>query len=298
MAFVAGGRGQIAFVAGDFRAAVRWSAQAVADLLERCQGATWELASFRLWANRGLLWLGEYARLGQRLPAILEECARRNDLYGATSLRVSIAPFLRLAADDPEGARAVVDDAITRWSPRGFHVQHYYALVARASASLYDGQPDEAYAAVLDAWRSLARAQLLRVQFIRLAMLDLRARSAIATSRVTRSPERLASARRDAAPLARAGRPFAAALPTLIEAAACGAEGAHAEERGHLERALVQLDAAAMGLHAAVARRRLGALVGGSEGAALISRAEAWMHEQGITQPARMSALFLPGAES
>jgi hypothetical protein len=32
-------------------------------------------------------------------------------------------------------------------------------------------------------------------------------------------------------------------------------------------------------------------------GQALVARAETWMREQGITRPARMSALFLPGAE-
>jgi hypothetical protein len=96
--------------------------------------------------------------------------------------------------------------------------------------------------------------------------------------------------------MAAAGRPWASALATLLEAAIAGAEGDRARERTRLEQALVQLVAADMGLHAAVARRRLGALLGGSEGQAMGARTDEWMGQQGIRQPERMSAILLPGA--
>ena len=42
-----------------------------------------------------------------------------------------------------------------------------------------------------------------------------------------------------------------------------------------------------MGLYAAAARRHLGKLIGGDEGRALIARADAWMIDQGISNPAQ-----------
>ena len=62
-----------------------------------------------------------------------------------------------------------------------------------------------------------------------------------------------------------------------------------------LERAIDQLGAASMGLHAAVARRRLGELMGGEEGRALVARADTWMREHGVSRPDRMALALAPG---
>jgi hypothetical protein len=50
-----------------------------------------------------------------------------------------------------------------------------------------------------------------------------------------------------------------------------------------------------MALHAAVARRRRGELVGGTEGAALVEAANAWMHAQGIVRPDGIVGMLAPG---
>jgi hypothetical protein len=47
--------------------------------------------------------------------------------------------------------------------------------------------------------------------------------------------------------------------------------------------------------HAAAARRRLGRLVGGDEGATLVGAADAWMHAQDVRRPERMTAVLTPG---
>jgi hypothetical protein len=49
-----------------------------------------------------------------------------------------------------------------------------------------------------------------------------------------------------------------------------------------------------MALHATVARRRLGELLGGNEGAGLVVAADAWMREHGVRDPDRMAALLAP----
>ena len=50
-----------------------------------------------------------------------------------------------------------------------------------------------------------------------------------------------------------------------------------------------------MQLCAAAARHRLGTLLGGDEGHTLIRESEAWMTDQTIRDPVRMTALFAPG---
>ena len=48
-------------------------------------------------------------------------------------------------------------------------------------------------------------------------------------------------------------------------------------------------------LHAAAARRRLGELLGGEKGAALIAQADEWMAGEGIQNPVRMTEVIAPG---
>ena len=48
-------------------------------------------------------------------------------------------------------------------------------------------------------------------------------------------------------------------------------------------------------LHAMVARRQRGALLGGDHGRALVSAAETWMLGQAIASPARFAELLAPG---
>jgi hypothetical protein len=50
-----------------------------------------------------------------------------------------------------------------------------------------------------------------------------------------------------------------------------------------------------MGLHAAVAQRCRGQLIGGDEGGSLVVGSETWMTEQGIRSSGRMSAALAPG---
>jgi hypothetical protein len=50
-----------------------------------------------------------------------------------------------------------------------------------------------------------------------------------------------------------------------------------------------------MGLYAAAARYRLGALLGGDAGGATQREAARWMTGQGVVAPAAMAAMLVPG---
>lgn len=90
-------------------------------------------------------------------------------------------------------------------------------------------------------------------------------------------------------------QPWIEPLADLIDAGLAAVRSAEPEAERLLRDAASRFDAADMPLHAAVARRRLGQLLGGDEGRRLVAEAEAWMTEQGVRDPDRMTGLFAPG---
>jgi hypothetical protein len=62
-----------------------------------------------------------------------------------------------------------------------------------------------------------------------------------------------------------------------------------------LREALGRTTRAESWLQVAAIRRRLGAVLGGSEGAALRADGDAWMAAEGFVSGDRMTAAFLPG---
>jgi hypothetical protein len=280
----------------------RWqSARALCDQAEgifrtHCTGVMWELSTAHRFALWPMMFLGEVAEIGRRLPALIKEARERNDLYAVTNLSLVIRTFVRLADDEPERARRELRQVMDEWSQDGFHVQHMNRLFDEAQICLYQGEGGAAWERVTGQWPALARSHLLRVQQVRIFLLHLRARAALAAAPAAGKPAPLLrAAERDARRLRRERVAWAEALAQLVRAGVAmrrrDAEGA----RQLLEDAAGRLEAAGLCLHAAAARRRLGEQVGGREGRRLGEQADAWMKGQNVRRPDRMAALLAPG---
>jgi hypothetical protein len=280
----------------------RWqSAWALCDQAEgifrtHCTGVMWELSTAHRFALWPLMFLGEVAEIRRRLAALIKEARERNDLYAVTNLSLVIRTFVRLADDEPERARREVRQVMDAWSQQGFHVQHMNRLIDEVQIGLYQGAGGAAWGQVTGRWPTLARSHLLRVQQVRIFLLHLRARAALAAAPAAAEPAPLwHAAERDARRLRRERIAWAEALAQLVRAGV--AAGRHDAEgaRQLLTDAVGRLEAAGLRLHAAAARRRLGEQVGGSEGRRLVEQAEAWMKGQNVRRPDRMTALLAPG---
>ena len=288
--------GASAYLEGRWLDGLALNDQALAIYRDRCTGVAWEAASAQAFSLWSLHYLGDLAEIGRRLPALIKQARDRGDLYDATNLRTSHTNIWWLAIDDPACAASEVEQAILEWSPKGFHLQHYYELHALAQCDLYLGRGQAAHERVQARWSQMKRAYLFEVIGVALEMLFLRARTALAaaTEKTATQPAMLDSALADARRLRAAKMPWSSALAELVSAGVCSLDGQRAIASSRYRDAAHMLNEAHMHLHAACARRRRGQLLGGEEGAALVMDAERWMREQRIESPSRMCALLAP----
>ncbi len=178
--------------------------RAEAVFRDRCTGVAWELDTAHAYALWALSHLGHWAELTRRLPVLLGEARERGDLYAVMNLSTYILAVVRLAADEPDAARDETGRAMGHWSRAGYHVQHNDQVWATLLIDLYQSEGGSAWDRINRHWPILARSLLLRVQFIRVAMLGLRSRCALAAaSSVTgEHPRAVYLPRRAATPLA------------------------------------------------------------------------------------------------
>jgi hypothetical protein len=289
-------RGLAAFLCG------RW--KRAHDLLERAEtlfrqlpsGATWELdttQSFLLWSTT---YLGTIAELRRRHAELIQLAVDRGNLLAMMNLNTYILAIIKTGDDEPEIARQEIQAISSRWSQQGFHIQHHSEVLARVNIELYEGAGRTALECFEEKWPAYKNSLLLHAQMVRIDVIQLRARAALASAAnaVDRRPL-LRSAGRDASRLEREGAGWATALARLFRAAISRGRGDPDGARRRLVEAISMLEAEDMKLYAQAARRRLGRLIGGEEGASMVAQADSWMAGQGIRNPDRMTSAMAPG---
>jgi len=263
---------------------------------EQCSGVAWELANVRHFHLGCLAYLGELRRLAERGPALLEEASSRGDLLAQTSIRCGNASILWLAHDDPDGGRRDVADAVAHWSRRGFLLQHFYELSSQTQFDLYSGNPRVAWERLADRWPELERSLLLRMQRVRIEAWSLRARTALAAIPGASDPRELTrDAERYAHKIEREECPWGLGFVHAVRGGISSTGGDNAAAVEHLTRSAKAFEASNMRLYAQAARRRLGQLLGGDRGRALIQGADVWMASEEVQDPARLAGTLLPG---
>jgi hypothetical protein len=278
---------------GDFRTA----AERMRDAEDRFRalpvGFTWELNNLRLVRLGALIMLGELSECRTLLSGHVRDAERRGDLYAETSMK-RITNLLWLAADDPAGARRSL--AATSWAPpeHGYHLQHYYELVALTGIAFYENTVVRDHAELGRGFAALEHSLLVHTGLVRVIGRRLRAGLLVALAR-DQPAIGLAAARRAVRRLAQERFGYAQPWVLLLGAALAAQSG----DSGRAGQLLADATCAArerhLGLEAAAARRHRGRLLGGSQGADLIAEADAWLAGQGAVAPARLVEVVAPG---
>jgi hypothetical protein len=236
----------------------------------------------------------------RRHAAFKDEARARGDLFFERNLS-QFSHMPALIEDRPDAACDFIDRTKMLWS-RADASQHFARVRSHAATALYRdaGAGDGALLLVTEAWPALKRSRLLTFSSqARRAWLHVRGRTylaAAAGAAPSRRPELLRAASRDARALGRMRFRVAVAYGASLLAGVAMGRGDRDRARALLAEAEAGFLALGMMLDAAASRRRRGQLLGGNEGQALVASADAVMSAQGIRNPARMTAMFLPGA--
>jgi len=290
------GRGVAAYFHGAWKESREVCDKAVAIFRERCTGVTWELDTSNAFAYWSLWFLGELGEMIRRFPILVKEAHDRGDRLAEANYTTFGGPFVWLAADDPEGARAAQTRVMGDWSKQDFHVQHFTTLTARVQIDLYKGDGIAAWQYITQQWPLMAGSALLHVECVRIFMHHLRASCALALAAKSSNPAPLVeAAAKDARTMEREKPTWSRCMPLMIRAALAQRAGDTAKAAALLAEAVTSAEAADMKLYAAAACRRRGVVLGGTEGAALVAEADKFMASQRIQNPARMADLMAPG---
>src|SRR4030095_429333 len=172
-------------------------------------------------ANRyklsSLLYLGELAEVSRRVPALLSTALEQGNLFAAMELRTRLN-LIWLAADDPDKARADVIEALKSWPHEGFHLQHYVSLHALTQIELYTGDFEVAWKHVAGQWPALEDSLLCRPPAVRVEAMQLRARTALASSGNGRDGSKLRLAEKMARKIEKVNMSWSKPFATLVRA--------------------------------------------------------------------------------
>jgi hypothetical protein len=290
-----GAAGAIDYYSGRFRAAAAAFRDAEVGFREQqaAGGAMWEFNNLHLLRLSALRYVGACQEMRRLFDEVVRDAGRRGDRFAETSMTRGFN-MVWLAADDPTQA---LDDLERKlWSPPegGYHTQHWYELRARAEIALYRGVAASTLDDARGGFAALERSLLLRVQLVRAEAAWLRGRLALGAA-AGGGPGALDEARRWARRLVRERMPYTRVWALLLEAAAAAQARRTPAALALLRQAADEAEGQHLELCAAAAWHRLGTLLGGSEGAALLARAADWMAVEEIRRPERMVEVVAPG---
>ncbi len=287
----------VEYLEGRFPVAAELSLRGERRFLDETRGAAWALNVARLVRLFALRHKGAMRELSTATDSYLRDARRRGDLYMATTV-TRLGNRRWLVRDDLEGATA--DLAGSSWVPagKGFHLQHWYELEARAELALYAGRSEIALEELQPSFDGLLGSLLTRIQIIRALSRWLRARLLLGVAErggAERAAPLLGEVGRLAGKLEREHIGYADAWAALLRAgiAACG--GRHEDAVAHLDRALRRSEELGMELCAISAGFWRGTVIGGDEGQELVAAAEAWMKREEVASPEHLIRIVAPG---
>jgi hypothetical protein len=285
------------FCTGSWQAARDASAGAMTLFREHGADVGWEVGSLEMWwLLPAMRWLGDYAPIVRRAASCAKEAAERGDLYTATGVRTHVLPHVHLMADRPDDALREGRDAIAELSRDGWFTQHWCYTITRAHAALYAMRLGQALDGLEADAKRMERSLQMRLQTMRVHLLDVRARASVAAAREDRARREslVTQADRCASRLEGEGLAWARALGVAARGGVASVRGDAGRARASYAEAVRSFEELGMRVHAIAAKAKLAAVEGGDGASAVRAECFAEIGRRGVKDPERYAEMLVP----
>jgi len=254
--------------------------------------AAWELSAGRFFLTYSLHKMGDFAKLRTYTERFVSDAEQRGNVYARTTIS-RLRNILWLVDDDPQGAREdLKTDSWISYS-HGYHAQHWLELNARVEIAIYEGAPvDREF--LYQHLKGLKRSFLQQVRGYGCDTAWLMGRMAL--SEMAQDRAQKCVLRRAMARLRAYDTHYSRALAGMLRATVAMQAGDTGGAAKAFHEVMAIADLTNLYFIAAAARRRLGELIGGTEGRTLVAAAERWMAAAGIKNFDLMTNLVSPKA--
>jgi serine/threonine protein kinase/tetratricopeptide (TPR) repeat protein len=270
------------------------------EILSKERGlSAWPLYIARVYHISALIDEGKIVDLCRVSREYLDDALDRGNLFAATMFRSGWSTLLWLSPDDLPGARDALDKALAQCPSGVFYIPHYNCLLSRGMIDLYACENEAAYEHIAAVWPTLERSLVLRIRSVRVRCLRMYAACAIAAASEGRDRKRLLALAEKLAKALERERHYSVisnnAKAKLLRAGIASTRGDLPAALEHLSFAIDRFKECGSAFWHALSLRRKGQMLEGDEGRALMREADDWMACEGIKNPARMTAAFIPG---
>lgn len=146
-------------------------------------GLRWHRDTWDLVHLEGLICLGAFSSVADRMPDVLADARSRGDLHLEINILARVAPMLWLALDRPGTAREVLADVDVRWPSTGAGTIELLACLNGARVAHYEGDGAACWEVLEAGWKVARRALLLTMGFHKVLAWPVRARAAMEAER-------------------------------------------------------------------------------------------------------------------
>ncbi|MBK8262446.1 MAG: protein kinase [Nannocystis sp.] len=247
-----------------------------------------------------LFFRGQWRRMSARQREMRRALGESGDRVAMTSLQVGFSVFTLLAEDRWQEAETGQEAALAGWPAGGFSAQRTWAFHAARATDLYAGDPERAWARCEAAWPSYRRIARHSGPFIRAQGALWRGNVALmgALPGASGDPQgrlKVASQMRQA--LAAEVSPWVRPFERLLAGGIARARGQMEQAAADYAAAMTLFEGRGMEIWCAAARWRLGEVLGGAKGRALLAAGAQRVADEEVAWPAQIVAALAPGCK-
>ena len=256
-----------------------------------CEDAHWERTVCRQFVCSNLDFQRRFGELDAEVGRFLTEAQQRGDHFTRAVLTpLGAALSITYAGDDPEGARALLAEAMRPWPRNQIYLQHFFEWIAHARIDMYVRNPDMSER-LHRGFERLGKTLLGRSPIMKGYLDAFDGQALLLRARVLQGQERralLARAARGHRALLRTNNPQNHVIVWSQRPQISLLSGDLDEARQLLHEAIDAL--AGLNRDTSPQEYMLGKLTGGDEGRALMERALSHLRQLGARNPERVMA--------